>query len=534
MMTNRSNISLLWSFWRASRKYFIYAAGVILSAELLILVAIKYDGTVAKVAHVSFSSATAQMLSAFLPQLFWSRNQRVVWQGNARVWGYADKHSISPGETFDLMLSTGPDHITLSGRVEIYRIGYYGAGTDRKMVWRSDAIAVQRQDVGYMPASIGPAWTPSLTDIPTKDWRSGYYAIDFVTSEAARVNDVAYIVVTNQSFSGDILVKLSTSTYQAYNKWGGHSLYENHFTGEPNTGRMVSFDRPTQTQFYKWEYYYVLWLEELAEKLNLTVDYATDFDVHREPRFTDRYTLFISLGHSEYWSNEEFDNVYRRIFVLGKNTMFLGANIAYWQVRYADLNGYGSAKSLGRQMICYKSVSDPVRYRLGGNPDLYLTTRFRDEVGKPETMLMGVGYCLGCWFRADSEKQFAYRVNDTNFPFFKGTGYSKNEPVGDIVGYEWDNSDPAGDGNRFWKTGKARIAPIPKEAIRVVLSGTAIDYRGRERKAEAVYFVSKAGAKVFSAGTIRWPWALGKKEFQQEKFRTLNRNLTLYFLNKQL
>ena len=36
--------------------------------------------------------------------------------------------------------------------------------------------------------------------------------------------------------------------------------------------------------------------------------------------------------------------------------------------------------------------------------------------------------------------------------------------------------------------------------------------------AEAVYFEAESGAKVFSSGTIRWPWGLSKSGFVNEKF----------------
>ena len=51
-------------------------------------------------------------------------------------------------------------------------------------------------------------------------------------------------------------------------------------------------------------------------------------------------------------------------------------------------------------------------------------------------------------------------------------------------------------------------------------------------RTEAVYFVSEAGAKVFSAGTIRWPWGLAKPGFEQPSFQKFNRNLVLDFLGR--
>src|SRR5262249_26339949 len=153
--------------------------------------------------------------------------------------------------------------------------------------------------------------------------------------------------------SGDILLVLSTNTYNSYNSWGGYSFYDCAFLGE--RAQMISFDRPATRAFFDYEYYLVIWLESLAADHKLTVDYATNFDVSQDRSLAEVYKLFISGAHNEYWSKEEFDAVYRRIFELGRSTMFLGANTAYWQVRYADLCRTQPGADWGRQLVCFKS-----------------------------------------------------------------------------------------------------------------------------------------------------------------------------------
>ena len=64
----------------------------------------------------------------------------------------------------------------------------------------------------------------------------------------------------------------------------------------------------------------------------------------------------------------------------------------------------------------------------------------------------------------------------------------------------------------------------------MLFRGEPIDISGHKGKAEAVYFESDAGGKVFSAGTIQWPWGLTKKRFQQDAFKQFNRNLIEIFL----
>jgi len=268
-----------------------------------------------------------------------------------------------------------------------------------------------------------------------------------------------------------------------------------------------------------------------ARELGLTVHYATDFDIYQNAEYTKNYPLVISVGHDEYWTKEEFSQIYDRIFVYGKNTLFLGANTAYWQVRYADVNTTLPTSFLGRQMICFKYNVDPITSRTGQDPILDTTGRFRSGNRRPEIMLMGVSFQDN--FPINSGQRYPYyvAVDTLNNPLFAKTGYQKGDAIGDLVGYEWDNTDPSREKNRFWEEGISRIPNLPKEKIHVLFRGHPIDQWGKESLAEAVYFESDAGGKVFSSGTMRWPWGLTKEGFQQDAFKQFNRNLIEVFLN---
>jgi len=488
------------------------------------------------------------------------RDRFSVWHKTAQserkqgVWGYVDKHSIGPGGIFQLMLSAAPGSSVVSGRVEIYRVGYYG-GEDRRRVWVSDPIEVEpyiaiRDGVvsnllENTVGALGPNWPPSIRITKTLDWQSGYYSIDFVEESSSRDSDIAFIVVTDLSRSGDVLVKLSTATYQAYNTWGGHSLYDwgaqslfEDDRARPR-GHMVSFDRPTPSEFYEWEYDFVLWLEKLAREEGFSVSYATNFDVASCGSFTSNYKLLISVGHDEYWTKEEFERTYDRIFRQGGNTLFLGANTAYWQVRYVNVNDPDNEG--GRQLVCYKSLVDPIANRVSLDPELQVTARFRDGARFPETMLLGSAYQSNFKDRYQMEPGYAYHIEKADHPLFEGTGYKRGDFVGEIIGHEWDNREPEAeypapgqsiveDASRLWNEKRSRIDSIPLDQIQVLFAGYPVDLFGREGRAEGVYFESPAGAKVFNAGTIRWSWGLGKEGYTQEKFQRFNRNLVLQFL----
>ncbi len=470
------------------------------------------------------------ILKRVIPDIFLYNDKDFVWNGDTKstlVWGFTNKHSIEPGNSFSLMLSTDFEDRTVTGHIEIYRIGFTGSD-NRQLVWKSQGLTVKRHEVSATANAIGPLWPAYINTVPTKDWLTGYYTFDFVTTKGRRNNNIAHIVVTPSDISGDVLVKLSTNTYQAYNSWGGSSLYRNELTDK--WGHVVSFDRPTPSSFFQYEYFLVAWLEELSQQQGFSVHYATDFDIHRDKRFTTNYKLVISAGHDEYWSKEEFDHFYERIYRQGGNTLFLGANAAYWQVRYADVNIVDGSEKFGRLLICYKDVNDPIIHYFTGDPTLFVTAKFRDNHRRPETMLMGVGYES---YYKNPDNRFPYYVSTTqkDFPFFKNTGYKKGEYVGDLIGYEWDNTDPEDDGSRLWNAEESQIPLLPRTSLHVLFSGDVVNWEGEKSIAEAVYFKTKAGAKVFSSGSILWVWGLGKLGYEQKAFKQFNKNLILGFLD---
>ncbi len=435
-----------------------------------------------------------------------------------RIWAYADRHSLRPGERLNIMAASGPGQPVRRVRLEVFRIG---AAAPVK-VWTSPF-----SDVAYHPATatgaaLGPGWPATFADIDTTGWPPGCYYADIVEqTTATRDVKAAFWIVTNPKRSGAVLVRLGTNTYQAYNAWGGHSLYPSD--DDEARGLLVTFDRPTEPSFFEYDVYLATWLEGLAAGLG-GVDYAANFDVHADPTILDHYPLVITGSHDEYWSGEEFEAFHRRIFKLGRNTLFLGANTAYYQIRYGDLNRAPGTADLGRQLVCYKTASDPVARRAGhGDPRRLVTGLFRDNARRPETMLLGGAFQN--WFEASRSKRHAFRVARTDLPFFAGTGWKVGDIAAEVVGYEWDNRDPDGDGKRLWDAARSLDPAIDPARISVLFRGEAIAEDGTPGIAEATFYRSPAGAQVFNAGSVRWVWGLGKEGFVNTAFQRFNENL---------
>src|SRR5919201_1092048 len=230
---------------------------------------------------------------------------------DAYVW----PQSSFPGETVALHASTDAPRID----VEVAR-----EGGEREVVWRGTADAVL-QPVPDGASSNGCNWAPTA-ELRAPD-RSGYYS---VTLRAGDETAHAFFVVRPGKTGAPILLVLSTTTWNAYNDWGGPSLY----TG----GTRVSFERPLARGFlhkpeparrkmqplpdrealwyfewaeplglsvwsggagwWNWERPFVSW----AERQGFEIDVAISQDLERHPEVLAGRRLFVSVGHDEYWS----------------------------------------------------------------------------------------------------------------------------------------------------------------------------------------------------------------------------------------
>ena len=86
---------------------------------------------------------------------------------------------------------------------------------------------------------------PVTDTIPiAPDWVSGYYYLDVLLAggtDVGIVRHVPVIVLASPARHSQILAQASVIPWQAYNGWGGVSLYSKYGRGE---GSHVSFDRP--------------------------------------------------------------------------------------------------------------------------------------------------------------------------------------------------------------------------------------------------------------------------------------------------
>jgi len=229
-----------------------------------------------------------------------------------------------------------------------------------------------------------------------------------------------------------VLLQLSTNTYNAYNNWGGFSLYAyNGLAGVQ--GNRVSFHRPPSSQYGSWEQPFVAW----AEAAGYQLDFASNNDLELHPEELQAYRLVLSVGHDEYWSAPMRDHL-EQFITDGGNVAFFSGNTCCWQVRNEE---QGIAQTCWKQSY----VMDPIYP--SGKHSLLSTLWSHHLVERPENQLTGVGFLFGGYHR--SHDQFmdgsgAYVIHRPEHWLFAGTGLQTGTQFGgkdSIVGYECDGCE---------------------------------------------------------------------------------------------
>lgn len=350
------------------------------------------------------------------------------------VEGYAGKVSYKPGEELSLHVSTSNPRFA----VEITRMG---ARPD--VVFSRADVPGAEFPVPENASSHGCQW-PAAFKLPVADtWKSGYYHVALKVEDAGgkyfqrgrRTAESSCFFIVRAAEPGKnskILLQLSTNTYNAYNNWGGFSLYS--YNGRANVqGHRVSFQRPPSSQYSNWESPFVNW----AESNGYTLDFAANSDLEFHPEELKAYKLVLSVGHDEYWSAPMRDHL-EAFIAAGGNVAFFSGNTCCWQVRSEDA---------GQALVSWKQWYnlDPL-YR-GGDHSLLSTLWSHHLVGRPENMLTGVGFLFGGYHRSHGQYmdgKASYTVHRPDHWLYEGTGLKRGDEFGGkdtIVGYECDGCE---------------------------------------------------------------------------------------------
>jgi hypothetical protein len=401
------------------------------------------------------------------------------------IEGYASAASAVAGDSVELHVN-----VSVGSRVgwQLFRLGYYGGLGARKLA-EGKAVRVEPQPdcpVGAKTGLIECAWATAFTIPIDALWVTGYYVVKLTRDDGFEAG--VPLVIREAAPRAPALVQASTNTWQAYNRWGGTSLY--HDAVE------VSYDRPygifDVERLFPHEVYLMRWLEQHG----IDVAYTTNVDVDRDPTDLDARRLFVVSGHDEYWSLGERDTL-EHARDAGISLAILSANTGYWRVRFAP-----STTGVDRRIItCYKSTHDPEK----NQPDT--TVRYRDDPdARPENQLTGVLYQLGDY----PNGTLPLYVADPKHWLFEGTGVKAGDRAAVALGGEWD--EPADDANE-------------PAGVDVVLSSPAFDQAGRATTSAASVYEPTDHSYVFAAGTEEFAHALSEPHSVSQRAERMLDNL---------
>jgi methionine-rich copper-binding protein CopC len=439
-----------------------------------------------------------------------------VWDidgAGSNIEGYAAEMSVNHGETvhFKVNVDTG------NYRLDIYRLGYYGGNGARYITTvRPFSTQPQNQPSPLRDSSTGMVdagnWAISAQWQVPGDATSGVYLAKLVREDGQFGENHIVFVVRDDEGHSDLLFKTSDSTWQAYNSWGGASLYGGNGPGSGGRAYAVSYNRPfntRETSAYSWlfgsEYPMIRWIESNG----YNVSYTTDIDISRAGWEILEHKVFLSVGHDEYWSAEARANV-EAARDAGVSLAFFSGNEIFWKTRWE--NSIDSSRTPFRTLVCYKETHtgakiDPAAGVWTGtwrDPRFSTTT----DGGRPENALTGTLFVMNDNGTPGNSITVPYEY--ANLRFWRNTSIATMSPgqtatLGTYtLGYEWDE-DPD---NGFRPAGLFHLSSTNVYNANAKLLDNGSTFGAGSATHHLVMYRAASGALVFGAGTVQWSWGL--------------------------
>jgi regulation of enolase protein 1 (concanavalin A-like superfamily) len=398
------------------------------------------------------------------------------------IEGYASLTSVNRGGQIALYVNTAETRYT----IDIFRMGFYGGTGGRRMLTTISRTGV-RQPACPLDSTTGLIecnWIdPYILNIPgtadPTDWMSGIYLAKLTAGTSGKQQYIVF-TVRDDARASDLIMVQPVNTYQAYNVWGGKSLYGTiaSRSDTANAAHKVSFDRPYYgdysdgaADFFDREYGMITWLESQG----YDVSYATNVDLDADPNLLLTHRAYLSVGHDEYWTWNMRDHA-ERARDLGISLGFFSGNTSYWQVR---LEPSVVNNQPGRTVVGYKEAwqQDPV------TPDYLKTNEFRyAPVNRPEDAMIGVMFI--------TQSRPVMIIEDASSWVFTGTGLRNGDRLANpdgtpFLGYEIDAMGP-------------QSPPTVQRLSHSPATPAAANF------SDMTVYRAGSGATVFATGSIDW------------------------------
>jgi hypothetical protein len=450
------------------------------------------------------------------PQSQWDVNS----QEGSTIQGFADPFSVNLGGTINLKIESPAS----SYKIDIYRMGYYGGDGARLITSLTPNILVSQKQpacstntaTGLVDCSdwgVSASWT-----VPASLVSGVYFARIYRTDGTVDANQIPF-VVRNDSSHSDILFKTDDETWQAYNTWGGYSLYAGNATDtlnrptslDPGRAEQVSYDRPFASRFgtpYGQDYFFYAEFPmiEFLEENGYNVSYIDQGTLASSAgaSLIEQHKVLTAAGHDEYWSAPEVANV-TAARNAGVNMAFFTGNEVYWKTRWAS----DAAGETYRTLITYKESLDSAQSDPDDPPTwtgAWYDPRFSPPAdgGQPQNALTGQ-----LWTVNSGTGALTVPYSYSALRFWRNTSVASLQPgqtatlTPESLGYEWDQDVDNGfrPPGEFDLSSTTLTAPQVLQTYQEGLAQETVTHN-------LTMYRAASGALVFGAGTVQWAWGL--------------------------
>jgi hypothetical protein len=445
------------------------------------------------------------------PQSEWD----VSGAGDSNIQGFATDISVDQGQTVHFKVDT-----TYSAyHLDIYRMGYYAGLGARKVATVSGLAQDQAACLQDAPSGLTDCgnWAESASWAVPADAVSGIYFAKLVRDGGASDGSHVFFIVRDDDGGSDLLFQTQDTTWQAYNQYGGKSLYQSD-TGGPGTNPAraykVSYNRPLTVRGptpedspFNAEYPMVRWLE----RNGYDISYFTGVDSARFGSEILEHQAFLSVGHDEYWSGTQRTNV-TAARDAGVDLAFFSGNEIFWKTRW-ETSIDGSATD-HRTLVCYKETHAGAK--IDPEPNVWTGT-WRDprfsppaDGGNPENGLTGTMFRVNSGSSAIEVPAAEGKMRLWRDTSIANLAANQTATLSDsTLGYEWDESPD--NGSR--PPGLIYNSSTTRSGVEVLLDNGSTFGPGTATHHLTLYRDPNGSgttddALVFGAGTIQWSWGL--------------------------
>ncbi len=428
--------------------------------------------------------------------------------GDPSIQGYATQISVNRGSAVQFKVQTNATNY----RLDIYRMGYYGGMGARKITTINPTASLpQNQPSCLTQAATGLIdcgnWAVSASWTVPAAATSGVYFAKLVRADTGGSSHIVFIV-RNDSATSDIVFQTSDTTWQAYNTYGGNSLYVGSPGTNPARAYKGSYNRPFNTRgvdggqdwVFNAEYPMIRWLESNG----YDVTYISGVDTDRSLNLLTSRRSFISVGHDEYWSGQQRANV-EAARSAGVHLAFFSGNEVFWKTRWE--NSIDGSNTAYRTLVSYKETHASAKI----DPSSEWTGTWRDprfsppsNGGRPENALTGTSFTVNSGTAA-----IVVPEPEGKMRLWRGTTVAQlasnqvaTMPNG-TLGYEWDSDlDNGARPPGLIRMSDATVNGVDK------LQDFGSTYANDTANHAVTFYKHSSGARVFGLGTVQWSWGL--------------------------